>query len=146
MLIGEVKEGRARLNPAMRDPRVLAVALARFGCCSPDDAERAARTLVRRGHVKTPSGHRARIVAFGTGVDSHAGSRTHTVVELGHVTRFLQGYLREHWGVLRHAQFKDATLSVLALLEKTAGGPSSSVSAGSTSDPGRLREGPARDS
>lgn len=33
MLIGEVKEGRAELNPAALDPDVLQVALTRFGCC-----------------------------------------------------------------------------------------------------------------
>jgi hypothetical protein len=39
MLIGEVKEGRAELNHAARDPAVLAAALARFGCCGPDHVE-----------------------------------------------------------------------------------------------------------
>lgn len=121
MLIGEVKEGRARLNPAMRDHRVLAVALARFGCCSPNDAERSAEALVRRGHVTTSCGHRARVVAFGTLADPASNSAAHTVVKLGHVTRFLQAYLREHWDVLHHAQFKDEMLSILTLLEKTIG-------------------------
>jgi len=32
MIVGEVKEGAARFNAAMRDPVVLEVALARFGC------------------------------------------------------------------------------------------------------------------
>jgi hypothetical protein len=141
MLIGEVKEGKARLNPAMRDPRVLGVALARFGCCAPDDAERTAETLVRKGHVKTHGGHRARIVAFGTGVDPRGGDPAHTVVDLGHVTRFLQEYLREHWDVLRHAQFKDDTLSVLVLLEKTTGGPSSGAGGGPAPEPGGGHEG-----
>jgi hypothetical protein len=35
-----------------------------------------------------------------------------------HVVRFLQGYLREHWDVLRHAQIRDEALCVLALLQK----------------------------
>ena len=35
-----------------------------------------------------------------------------------HVIEFLRSYLRGHWEVLRHAQIKDSTLAVLALLEK----------------------------
>lgn len=33
MLIGEVKEGRAEINRAARDPEVLRAVLVRFGCC-----------------------------------------------------------------------------------------------------------------
>ena len=33
MIIGEVKEGRARLNKSMRNSSLIAAALARFGCC-----------------------------------------------------------------------------------------------------------------
>lgn len=35
MIVGEVKEGAPKLNPAMRDPAVLEAAFARFGCCTP---------------------------------------------------------------------------------------------------------------
>lgn len=34
MIIGEVKEGRAELNKAARDPLVLETVLTRFGCCT----------------------------------------------------------------------------------------------------------------
>ncbi len=34
MLIGEVKEGRAELNRAARNPEVLRAVLTRFGCCA----------------------------------------------------------------------------------------------------------------
>lgn len=50
MIVGEVKEGAARLNDAMRDPVVLEVALTRFGCCAPEHAghrESAARERSR---------------------------------------------------------------------------------------------------
>lgn len=117
MLIGEVKEGRARLNPAMRDPRVLGVALARFGCCPPQDAARSAEALLRNGHVTTAGGHRARIVAFGAGEDASA-RRADLVVDIGHVIGFLRAYFREHWRVIRHAQFKDDVLSLMMLFEK----------------------------
>ena len=37
---------------------------------------------------------------------------------MGHVVDYLRGYLREHWDTLRHAQIKDPTIGLLALLEK----------------------------
>jgi len=57
MIVGEVKEGPARFNPATRDPDVLRIALARFGCCGSEEAGELARTLLARGHVDAPSGH-----------------------------------------------------------------------------------------
>jgi hypothetical protein len=32
--------------------------------------------------------------------------------------QFLQGYLREHWAVLRHAQIRDPAFGLLTLIEK----------------------------
>lgn len=54
MLVGEVKEGRARLNPAARDPAVLRAALVRFGCCTEAEAPRIVSDLARRGEATTP--------------------------------------------------------------------------------------------
>lgn len=64
MIIGEVKEGWARLNENATDPGVLAAALVRFGCCNADAAPEMARHLAHRGHVEMPNGHRARLVVF----------------------------------------------------------------------------------
>lgn len=117
MIVGEVKEGAARFNSATRDPAVLQVALARFGCCSPDAAEAMTAQLLLRGRVVTSGGHSIRMVAFGAAPDS--ASRGHwTTVPMGHVVEFLRNYLREHWDVLRHSQIKDSTLGLLALIEK----------------------------
>jgi hypothetical protein len=117
MIVGEVKEGSARFNSAMRDPAVLEVALSRFGCCPPEHAADLARRLLSRGRVDTPAGHTVRMVAFGTATDSGKGGDWATV-SMRHVVEFLRGYLREHWEVLRHAQLRDSALCVLALLEK----------------------------
>ena len=95
MIVGEVKEGAARFNPATRDPLVLEVALARFGCCSRDHARHLAQELVSRGHIDTPAGHAVRMVAFGTAPDTSAGGHA-TVVPMRHVIEFLRRYLREH--------------------------------------------------
>ena len=52
----------------------------------------------------------------------HAVSEIFRLVSLAHVSRFLRDYLRRHWAILRHAQFKDPVLSLLMTLEKAAGG------------------------
>ena len=116
MIVGEVKEGAARFNPAMRDPIVLEVALTRFGCCPPDHVAEQTRRLLSQGHVVTSGGHSVRMVAFG---DVSKDNRpTWTTVPMRHVVQFLQSYLKEHWDLLRHAQIRDPALAVLALIEK----------------------------
>jgi hypothetical protein len=120
MIIGEVKEGRAQLNKSMRNRDVIAAALARFGCCDPAHAEATAQQLLRTGRAETPEGHVARIVVFASG---GTDDRRFKLISLGHVTAFLRAYLRKHWAVLHHAQFRDPVLSLLMTLEKAADGP-----------------------
>ena len=117
MLIGEVKEGRAEMNEASTDPAVLEAALARFGCCDSVNARQLAETLIRKGRAILPSGHHLRMVAFGR-VDADAGHPVYLTIPLKHVVEFLEDYLRAHWDVLRHAQFKDPVFGFLATLEK----------------------------
>lgn len=117
MLIGEVKEGKAELNRAARDPRVLEVVLTRFGCCPVEQAQETARRLIRAGSTPLPGGHTARLVAFGTA--PRAGMQNgYLVVPLTHVVRQLREHVRDHWDVLRHVQPKDAAFGFLTLLEK----------------------------
>jgi hypothetical protein len=117
MIVGEVKEGVARFNAAMRDPAVLAVALARFGCCREEHVHDVVSQLLSRGSASAPGGHSVRMVAFGDVGDDDRPS-TWTTVSMRHVVEFLQHHLRQHWEVLRHAQIRDPAFAVLALLEK----------------------------
>lgn len=119
MIVGEVKEGPARFNATARDPRVLEVALARFGCCRPEEAADLTRRLLARGQVDTPAGHTIRMVAFGAAPEGGEQARWKTL-SMGHVVDFLKNHLRDHWDVWRHIQTKDTTLGLLALLEKYA--------------------------
>jgi hypothetical protein len=127
MIVGEVKEGAARLNPALRDPAVLEVALTRFGCCTPEEAPGLTQRLIRHGRAETDAGHVIRMVAFGdVRSDAGRGGRWHTV-PMAHVVEFMQHYLHEHWSVLRHAQIRDPAFAVLVLLEKWGLGSAGAV-------------------
>jgi hypothetical protein len=115
MIIGEVKEGRAHINKSMRNPSILSAALARFGCCDRKHAELTAQTLLGAGRAQTPEGHMVRIVVFAS---SGGDEQRFEVISLAHIAEFLRSYLREHWKVLHHAQFRDPVLSLLMILEK----------------------------
>jgi hypothetical protein len=117
MIVGEVKEGAARFNPAMRDPAVLTVALARFGCCPHEHVNAVVRQLLSQGHAIAPGGHSVRMVAFGDAPDDGQAGAWMTL-SMRHVVEYLRQYLRQHWAVLRHAQIRDTAFGVLALIEK----------------------------
>ena len=121
MLIGEVKEGRAELNAAARDPAVLRAVLARFGCCSPEHVPGVVQALLQHGSTHTHSGHVVRLIAFGS-LPPESNGRKYTVISLGHVREFLEAYIREHWDVLCHAQFKDPAFGFEIMLEKARRG------------------------
>lgn len=50
------------MNPAMRDPILLEVALTRFGCCPPDHVAEHTRRWLSQGQLVTPEGHSVRLV------------------------------------------------------------------------------------
>lgn len=127
MLIGEVKEGRAELNRAARDPEVLRAVLARFGCCHERHVAPVVETLLHAGACDMPNGHRVRLAAFGATMEADAARRCH-IVTLGQALAFLERYLRVHWEVLRHAQFKHPAFGFLATLEKARRGGESGTS------------------
>jgi hypothetical protein len=118
MLIGEVKEGHAELNAAARDPAVLRAALTRFGCCPPEHVAPVIQALLQHGRAQTHCGHIVRLIAFGS-LPPLSNPGKYTVVSLGHVHEFMQAYIREHWEVLCHTQFKDPAFGFEMILEKT---------------------------
>ena len=125
MIIGEVKEGGARLNAGARDPVVLRAALVRFGCCTAEEADRVVSGLLNQGHAMTRAGHRIRLVVFGSTLEEGGAQRFH-FVPLGQVVRWLQGHMAEHWELIRHSQTKDSVLSFLLTMEKARRGTSRS--------------------
>lgn len=117
MVIGEVKEGRSRINRAARNPDVLRVVLTLFGCCAQSHIDRVIEQLLRHGETDMPSGHRLRFIAFGAS-EPDEQARHFQMVSLGHIVQYLQDYLREHWNVLHHAEFKHPAFGFLLTLEK----------------------------
>lgn len=118
MIVGEVKEGHAHPNPAMRDPAVLEAAFTRFGCCQPVDAARLVAELLETGRTVAPEGHTIRTVVFGNPSSAASSSALWHTVSFAQVLRFLEDHLSEHWKILGRTQIKDETLSLLALREK----------------------------
>ena len=121
MLIGEVKEGRARINENMTRPEVLQVVLTRFGCCSTKHAPALIGHLLRHGQATTPAGHQVRLVVFAA-TEEPLGQPGCRVITLGHVVRFLQAHLDTYWEMLHHAQFKDPAFGFLVTLQKALRG------------------------
>jgi hypothetical protein len=120
MIIGEVKEGRVGINTGVRDPAVLRAVIGRFGNTAEED-NTVVQSLLDRGTATLPSGYVVRLVAFGA---FPPGSQVPPcrIISLGHVLNFLQRYVRKHWGVLRHLQFKDPAFGFLMTLEKARRG------------------------
>lgn len=118
MIVGEVKEGTPRLNPAMRDPAVLEAAFTRFGCCPPDMAADLVEELLRNGRVLAPAGHVIRTVAFGNPQHTGPMAGWHTV-PLERVIEFMTENLRANWHAVSRTQIKDDVLGLFALMEKS---------------------------
>lgn len=117
MLVGEVKEGKAVLNAAAADPRVLAAALVRFGCCPPESAADLVSDLHREGRVSLPHGHTLRLVSFGS--TAPGGRHVHHVVTLDDVIGFLDRYLATNWAAIRATGTKDPAIGLVAILRKS---------------------------
>ncbi|GEM_PF-211495 len=120
VLVGEVKEGRPRLNSALRDGNVLYATLRRLDPGFDEPLERCIARLIRNGVDHCSSAGRRwrfRLVAFGEGAPVREEG-PFTVISLRHVARYVIGSLREHRKVWRNAQFGDPVLGVLHLLDK----------------------------
>lgn len=122
VIVGEVKEGKARLNPALHREETIAFALRRLGCCPEQTVPAEARALARAGaHEMAMLGQlrcRVRLVAFaGHGHTPEPGVLT---VPLKRCARFIAERLRSARDVLAGTQFKDPVLGLFALQDKLA--------------------------
>jgi hypothetical protein len=120
MIIGEVKEGRVGINSGIRNPEVLKAVISRFGN-SDEENDRVVGSLLGTGNAMLSSGYVVRLIAFGA---FPPGSPVPPcrIISLGHVLQYLQDYVRRHWSMLRHLQFKDPAFGFLMTLEKAQRG------------------------
>lgn len=119
MVIGEVKEGRVGINTGIRNPEVLRAVISRLG--DESHQEQVVDDLLRTGAARTSSGVVVRLVTFGSFPPGDAVPPCR-IISLGHALTFLQSYVRKHWNVLRHLQFKDPAFGFLMTLEKARRG------------------------
>jgi hypothetical protein len=121
VIIGEVKEGKARLNDATRRTDVLHAALCRVGCVPASSMDQVVDALQARGEARVDVGtggtvSRIRILAFGDG----AGGRRegYRVMPLEDVAAFVNGFLERYHDVLHPVDLSDQVLGILHLLRK----------------------------
>jgi hypothetical protein len=119
MIIGEVKEGRVNINTGIRDPQVLDAVVSRFGDVG--DVKEVVHHLLQTGTAEIPPDFSVRLIAFGS-FPPGAPVPPCRIISLGHVLQFLQQYVRKHWQMLRHLQFKDPAFGFLMTLEKARRG------------------------
>ncbi|HNP35817.1 MAG TPA: hypothetical protein PKK10_08185 [Woeseiaceae bacterium] len=117
MIVAEVKQGRAQVNPGSRNRQVLAAALVRFGCCSSEEAPSLTQALLQHGRAQGKSEHIVRMVLFASS-GARAPHGWHWI-HLDHVFRFLDNYLRTEQSVLGHVDLHDPALAWLSLLHKS---------------------------
>ncbi|HEX7119526.1 MAG TPA: hypothetical protein VF212_12100 [Longimicrobiales bacterium] len=120
VLVAEVKEGRPRLNDALRDPTVLLAALSRLDAGFDDPLERIIRALIDNGEARSEAGGRRwrfRLVAFGDGEPVAEGG-PFRAIPLRHAAMFLMRTMAEHRQVWKDAQFGDTVLNFFHLLDK----------------------------
>lgn len=120
VLLGEVKRGRAQVNPGYFDPAVLRFALRRTGCCPIDEIDATAAALARLGAVetRTAQGHacRVRLASF-AGEPVTLRPAGIFSVGLDHCVAFIRERLANYRGPLRGAYFRDPVLNLLGLVD-----------------------------
>ena len=116
MIVAEVKQGLARVNPAARNKRTLVAALERFGCCDSDHAPDVVARLLADGSATSPDGHVVRMVLFAS--RGEGPPRGWHWLHLGHVVTYLSHYMQRREDLLKHADLHDRALNWLSLLQK----------------------------
>ena len=124
VIIGEVKEGQARLNPALHRAETIAFALRRLGCCPEADIQAKARRIAQIGafEMAMPGQMRCRVRLVVFAGHGHAPGSGVLTVSLGSCVQFITERLHEARDVLAGTQFKDPVLGILALQDKLARG------------------------
>ncbi len=118
VIVGEVKQGPAGLNPAITRHEVLHHILGRLDWIYQDGVDQTVRDLQSSGTSELPgrSGAviRTRLVAFG----AHPGAPSLNTIPIGHVFDQVVDFLERFEDVVRPAQFSAPAPALLHLLVK----------------------------
>ena len=120
VIVGEVKQSRPRLNPALLERDVLYATLRRVDPGFDAPMENTIHELQQKGEAWAEAGgrrRRFRLYAFGEGAPVVETGRFSTI-QLSHVAHFLIRCMRDHHQVWRDAQFGDPVLDLLHLFDK----------------------------
>ncbi|MDQ3019035.1 MAG: hypothetical protein M3R36_00445 [Bacteroidota bacterium] len=115
MIIGEVKEGKAKFNRNIFDPDVLKTVLIRFGCCNFNEVETAVNNLLSKGFYNVTHSHTIRMIIFC--IESEFGNKYKTI-SLKHIVSFLKAYINNNWEFFKTANYKDQGLGFMVTIEK----------------------------
>lgn len=117
VIIGEVKQGQADLNPGIKDHIVLHSMLSRVGWAYEEPLENVVEALQQRLIHYSPgraNGRvRTRVVAFGR--SDHSDLQT---ISLSHVVQTMLGFFEQYEDAFRPIQFKEPAPAFLRLLLK----------------------------
>ena len=119
VIIGEVKEGRAHLNRAIRSPEALRLGLARVGVCDEQELEKAADSLSEQAVVRIENCEpvrQVRLIAFGMGTSRK--THTHYVVSLKDAWEFVDSIMERGHELLLPVSVSDPVLGLLHLENK----------------------------
>ncbi|MEJ2481934.1 MAG: hypothetical protein P8049_02060 [Gemmatimonadota bacterium] len=119
VIIGEVKEGRAQLNRAIRSPGALRMGLERIGICTDRELDPTAKALSERAVVhleESRPARQVRLVAFGVGTSRK--TETHYVVSLRDALDFVENLMLRAHEVLLPSTVADPVLGFLHLRNK----------------------------
>ena len=120
MFIGEVKEGKAKLNRMSYSLPVIETVIRRFGCCSIDPSA-TARRVFQAGAAETHVGNgmpcHIQMVVFG-GTSGESSNRNYKLIPLRRAVEFLGNYLNQYRDVFLQTQIKEQGLDLMALLVK----------------------------
>ncbi|MDH3470962.1 MAG: hypothetical protein OEM94_06560 [Acidimicrobiia bacterium] len=118
VIVGEVKQGEAAINPGLKDHRVLHAVLRRLDWLYEGDLDEVVEALqkewVHHGVARGGGEIRTRIVAFGQAPEPSLNIITHT-----HMVRTMLGFFEKFEDAMRPLQYKDPAPALLRFLTKT---------------------------
>ncbi len=118
VIVGEVKQGQAELNPGIKDHGVLHSMLRRVVWIYDADIDDVIRGLQRNGAHTAPSrgggSIRTRLVAFGRSKYSNTN-----LVSLSHIVTTMLDFFEEHEAAFKPIQFREPAPAFLRLLLKS---------------------------